>query len=818
MDRDPGTGFLNTPWAPLRAAGAGWWLSRDAAAARAAADALAKAQFAARRDPTDAALLYVAMGRAPLLATLLKNGGDARLAGFFGRRDFGADTGRGAALKNAYAAKAARRFGLAAACFLLAGCADDAVAVCASEAGDPQLAALVAAVAGGGTATAASARADAAVRAGADRAPWRAAALRAAAGDAQGALDALLWLVEGVGEGDGAAPPPAASLPLLPALVRAGAAPPTAASFAALASIAATAAASTAPLLAAEAAEAAVAAAGGAETAVAVAGAAVAAADAATQAVVRASLPTVANAAASALAQTQAASAAAHSAAAAAAAAAADADAALRSAARPALAARRARAPAPRAPPPGLPFGPPTTLIRLPGDRLHAIASAAGGAVDAPRAVAVATAGRGVVWLEWAEADAAADGTPDAAGLSPRRRRSLSDAAFTAALGEALDSYEGDGWGGVQVGEHAAAPPPHSLPRVAAAASDLAGCVALGAHPFRPLLLAGAPGGEVLLFQFGRRAALAAYTPLTPADGAGADSAAADASLFAAPAAAWHADATSAAAAWGVPQAAAFSRCGERAAALGALGGLALWSLDAPRSAGSPTGALGRAAWAARGLASRGATLAWIGASSSLVAVGGADAAGSVALWDARAPPDAGPSARAAAGGGPLVTSLASLPGGRALVVGDETGGLAAVDLRALGGGRCTTRAVAWRAERGGGSGGSGGGTPASSDPGVTCAAAGVAGAHGAVVVVGDRGGGVRVLSGGDGALLQRLGPEQRSGAATPPSGVSGWLAGLVGASARSTTTAAPITGVTLCADGVAACSLDGVVRAWREA
>ena len=762
----------------------------------------------------------MAAGRAPLLATLLKNGGDARLAGFFGRTDFATETGRGAALKNAYAAKAARRFGLAAACFLLAGAPDDAVAVCASEAGDPQLAALVAAVAGGGADAAAAARAAVSARAGADRAPWRTAALRAATGDAQGALGALLWLVEG-GEGDGASPLPAAALPLLPALVRAGAAPPPAATFAALASLAATSAAPTAPLLAAEAAEAAVGAAGGADPAVAVAGAAVALADDATRAAVRASLPTVANAAAAAAAATQAASAAAHSAAAAAAAAAADADAALRSAARPALAARRARAPAPHAPPPGPPYGPPTTLIRLPGDRLHAIASAAGGAVDAPRAVAVATAGRGVVWLEWADADAAAaDATPDAAGLSPRRRRSLSDTAFTAALGEALDSYEGDGWGGAQAGEsQPAAPPHHSLPRVAATASDLAGCVALGAHPFRPLLLAGAPGGEVLLFQFGRRAALAAYTPLTPADGAGADSAAADASLFAAPAAAWHADATSAAAAWGVPQAAAFSRCGERAAALGALGGLALWSLDAPRAAGSPTGALGRAAWAARGLASRGATLAWIGASSSLVAVGGADAAGSVALWDARAPPDAGPSARAAAGGGPLVTALASLPGGRALVVGDEAGGLAAVDLRALGGGRCTARAVAWRAERGGGSAGSGGGPPASSDPGVTCAAAGVAGAHGAVVVVGDRGGGVRVLSGGDGALLQRLGPAQRSGAATPPSGVAGWLAGLVTsvASARATTTtAAPITGVTLCADGVAACSLDGVVRAWR--
>ena len=140
--------------------------------------------------------------------------------------------------------------------------------------------------------------------------------------------------------------------------------------------------------------------------------------------------------------------------------------------------------------------------------------------------------------------------------------------------------------------------------------------VALGAHPFRPLLLAGAAGGEVLLFRFGHRKALASYTPLLPGEGAGGD---ADADLFGSAPAAWHASPSGvvAAGAWGRPQAARFSRCGERLAALGAGGGLALWRLDAapdPRSfdARSGTGRMARAEWASRALSRRGGALAWV--------------------------------------------------------------------------------------------------------------------------------------------------------------------------------------------------------------
>lgn len=47
-------------------AGAGFWMT-DHRLVRQQADALAKAQFAARRNPHDCALLYVALGKKTLL-------------------------------------------------------------------------------------------------------------------------------------------------------------------------------------------------------------------------------------------------------------------------------------------------------------------------------------------------------------------------------------------------------------------------------------------------------------------------------------------------------------------------------------------------------------------------------------------------------------------------------------------------------------------------------------------------------------------------------------------------------------------------------
>lgn len=336
--------------------------------------------------------------------------------------------------------------------------------------------------------------------------------------------------------------------------------------------------------------------------------------------------------------------------------------------------------------------------------------------------------------------------------LSHRRR----SATFSAALGEALESCEGS-LAAAGEDEHdfsasrsisssssslssvppPAFPPPPPTATATAISSGEVATVALGAHPHRPLVLAGAAGGEVLLFRFGHREALAAYTPLLPGEGAGGD---ADADLFGSAPAAWHASPSGAVAAgaWGRPQAARFSRCGERLAALGAGGGLALWRLDAaagrpdPRfgdDARSGTGGMARAEWASRALSRRGGALAWVrleffffvekiqnkkltfplflsltfslhvplktkhskkvcASSSAVIAVAGSDDRASIQLWDRRAPPSSGPAAAAAAGGGPLVTALAPLPGGRGLAAGDEVGRVWAVDLRTLRSGR----------------------------------------------------------------------------------------------------------------------------------
>jgi hypothetical protein len=434
----------------------------------------------------------------------------------------------------------------------------------------------------------------------------------------------------------------------------------------------------------------------------------------------------------------------------------------------------------------------------------------------------------------------------DASLLSPRAggRARRSSFEFAAALGEALEATTAAAaattTSGASPAAAAAAPPPPPLPPLQAAAAyyhppppptvaaEDVRTAALGAHPFRPLLLAGSSSGEVLLFQFGRRTALAAYTPLLPGEGAGGSPGADGDSLFGAPPAAWgaHPGGASAAAAWGQPQAARFSRCGERAAGVGSAGGVAVWRLDAPRSAGSGTGGLGRADWARGALSRRGVALAWVGASASLLAVAGSDAHADVQLWDTRAPAPAhgGPTAAAAPGGGPMATALAALPGGRSLAVGDEGGGLRVLDLRLLGGGL-----------------GGGGGPPASTAAtapgaralvwkdataaGVTCADAASLPGYGSVLVAGGRDGVVRVWAPDDGAALQALDASAAawggggSGGAPPAAPHPPPRRSFFGALAAPLRAPPPaVTGVALTADGLVAACLDGVVRAWAPA
>ncbi len=53
-------------WRAMRQAGAGFWLT-DPDSVKKAATELAKAQFAASKDPHDAALMYLALGKKQLL-------------------------------------------------------------------------------------------------------------------------------------------------------------------------------------------------------------------------------------------------------------------------------------------------------------------------------------------------------------------------------------------------------------------------------------------------------------------------------------------------------------------------------------------------------------------------------------------------------------------------------------------------------------------------------------------------------------------------------------------------------------------------------
>ncbi|BDA47164.1 probable DmX-like protein 2 at C-terminar half [Coccomyxa sp. Obi] len=125
-------------WERMRKAGAGFWLT-DAKAVRQQAEALAKAQFAARRDPHDCALMYIALGKKTLLQGLFRSAQHKKQSEFLGRA-FNNEKDRAAAAKNAFVLLAQHRPQLAAAFFILAGQLRDAVGVCANELADPQLA------------------------------------------------------------------------------------------------------------------------------------------------------------------------------------------------------------------------------------------------------------------------------------------------------------------------------------------------------------------------------------------------------------------------------------------------------------------------------------------------------------------------------------------------------------------------------------------------------------------------------------------------------------------------------------------------------
>lgn len=129
-------------WERLRLIGAGFWL-RDEKLLVNVAESIAKARFAASRNPDDSALLYTALKKKGVLRGLYSTTQNKKTADFLGR-DFSTTENKQAAVKNAFVLMGKHRYELAAAFFILGESYHDAVGVCARDLRDPQLALFLA--------------------------------------------------------------------------------------------------------------------------------------------------------------------------------------------------------------------------------------------------------------------------------------------------------------------------------------------------------------------------------------------------------------------------------------------------------------------------------------------------------------------------------------------------------------------------------------------------------------------------------------------------------------------------------------------------
>ncbi|EDQ91819.1 uncharacterized protein MONBRDRAFT_5866 [Monosiga brevicollis MX1] len=129
-------------WADFRAAGAGYWV-RSKAKLQAVIERIAKATFQATNDPLEAAIFYVVLRKAKLLAGLFKLKNNERMATFF-NNNFAEERWQTAALKNAFVLVSKHRFQEAVAFFLLGRDVASALNICLRNLNDPQLAFVVA--------------------------------------------------------------------------------------------------------------------------------------------------------------------------------------------------------------------------------------------------------------------------------------------------------------------------------------------------------------------------------------------------------------------------------------------------------------------------------------------------------------------------------------------------------------------------------------------------------------------------------------------------------------------------------------------------
>eukprot|EP00737_Agarophyton_chilense_P002720 gb/GEZJ01003124.1/.p1 GENE.gb/GEZJ01003124.1/~~gb/GEZJ01003124.1/.p1 ORF type:complete len:2349 (-),score=274.30 gb/GEZJ01003124.1/:269-7315(-) len=125
-------------WEKARALGAGWWVS-TVSGCKHLAERIARADFNSTRNPDDAAMWYVALGRRRALSALYRSQQKTRVSQFL-LRDFATDKNKLAARKNAFDLLSKHRMKMAVAFFMLASDILSAINVARSRMKDNQLA------------------------------------------------------------------------------------------------------------------------------------------------------------------------------------------------------------------------------------------------------------------------------------------------------------------------------------------------------------------------------------------------------------------------------------------------------------------------------------------------------------------------------------------------------------------------------------------------------------------------------------------------------------------------------------------------------
>lgn len=132
-------------WDTVRTLGIPLWLTHTESLRKLCQD-LASQHYLIKRDPSDAALWYLLLGKKSALATLYNVSKDTRKADFLAN-DFTQEKWKAAAGTNAYSLMQRHQYQMAASMFVLAGKISDAVDVCLTKLDDYMMALFVARVA-----------------------------------------------------------------------------------------------------------------------------------------------------------------------------------------------------------------------------------------------------------------------------------------------------------------------------------------------------------------------------------------------------------------------------------------------------------------------------------------------------------------------------------------------------------------------------------------------------------------------------------------------------------------------------------------------